>query len=59
MPTRDMVEDRTYFAKRAEQERDRAAVCEDNAAALVHLRLADEYDRRAQDVAVMPHCATN
>lgn len=59
MTTRDMIEDRAYFAKRAQEERDRAAVSEDNAAALIHLKLADEYDRRAHEVAVMPRRAAN
>jgi len=59
MPAQDKVEDCTYFTERAEEERQRAAVCEDNAAALAHLRLADEYNRRAQEVAAMPRSATN
>lgn len=58
MPAQDIAADRNYFAKRAKDERDKAAVCEDNAAALVHLRLAEEYDRRAEAVA-MPHSATS
>ena len=40
--------DQTYYARRAEQERERANVCEDNTAALVHFQLADEYARRAE-----------
>lgn len=47
MTARDDLEDRAYFANRAQEERERAATCEDNAAALVHLKLADEYSRRA------------
>lgn len=39
------ISDRTYFARRAREERERAAPCEDNSVALAHLRLADEYDR--------------
>jgi hypothetical protein len=45
------AEDRSYYAQRAEQERARASVCEDNAAALVHLKLADAYTRRLEDSA--------
>lgn len=37
-----------YLEKRARQERDIAIVSEDNCVALAHLRMADEYERRAQ-----------
>lgn len=40
-------DDRGYFLKRARHERDIANCSEDNAAALAHYRLADEYERRA------------
>jgi hypothetical protein len=39
------IDDGDYFARRAREERQRAALCEDNAAALVHLKMADEYDK--------------
>lgn len=41
------MDDAAYFRKRAGEERERAATCEDNLVALTHLRMADEYDRRA------------
>jgi hypothetical protein len=44
MPHRD---DRTYYRSRARQERSIAATCEDNSAALAHLAMANEYERRA------------
>jgi len=50
MSAQDWIDDRAYFIKRAREERDKAAECEDNAAALAHLRLADEYARRAEDL---------
>lgn len=40
-------DDRSYFLRRARQERDVANCSEDNAAALAHYRLAEEYERRA------------
>ena len=46
MALEDQSENQTYFARRAREERERAAVCEDNSAALVHLQMAEEYDRR-------------
>lgn len=39
-------DDRAYYEARARQERMIGAQCEDNAVALAHLRMADEYDRR-------------
>jgi len=50
-------DDRAYYERRARQERDRANQCEDNSAALVHLRLAEEYERRTQDQPVRLHVA--
>jgi hypothetical protein len=50
MPVRDESENRIYYAQRAREERQRAVICEDNSAALAHLRMAEEYDRRAQIV---------
>jgi hypothetical protein len=44
MPDRD---DRTYFLSRARHERGVGSTCEDNAVALAHLKMADEYERRA------------
>lgn len=43
MPENDIE----YFMRRASEERRRAVICEDNAAALSHLALAEAYDRRA------------
>lgn len=37
-----------YLQARAQQERNIAITTEDNCVALVHLRMADEYERRAQ-----------
>jgi len=54
MTVRDEIEDRAYFTKRARQERERAATCEDNAAALAHLKLADEYSRRVDELTTRP-----
>jgi len=46
--------DYDYFTARAEQERALAKACEDQIAALVHHRMADEYERRAQALAARP-----
>jgi hypothetical protein len=46
MPDRD---DRSYFLSRARLERVIGSACEDNAVALAHLKMADEYERRAVD----------
>jgi len=54
MPPPDRIDDRAYFLKRAREERDRAAGCQDNVAALVHLRLADEYAKRVEGLAAEP-----
>lgn len=51
MPVRD-TDDRDYFARRAHEERQMAATCEDNAAAMAHLKMADEYSKRAGEVPV-------
>jgi hypothetical protein len=50
MAIRDESENRIYYAQRAREERQRAVICEDNSAALAHLRMAEEYDRRAQNI---------
>lgn len=39
-----------YYRKRARDERERAVVCEDNAVALAHFRMADAYDLRVRDI---------
>jgi hypothetical protein len=39
---------KVYFTRRARQERERAGICKDNSVALIHLKMADEYDRRVQ-----------
>ena len=39
--------DRDYLLARARREREIASTCEDNGVALVHFRMADEYERRA------------
>jgi hypothetical protein len=39
-------EDLSYLEARMNQERALASTCEDNTAALVHLRMAEEYERR-------------
>lgn len=44
-------DDRAYFTARAQRERAIGSTCEDNALALVHLQMADEYERRAARVA--------
>jgi hypothetical protein len=53
----DSIDDRSYYAKRAREEREIAVVCENNSAAIVHLSLAEEYDRRA--TAGVPQIRTN
>jgi len=45
-------EDRSYFQRRARAELAIASTCEDNAAALAHFRLADEYERRLRAMAL-------
>lgn len=39
-------EDQSYYRKRAQEERERAAACEDSSVAMAHLKMADEYERR-------------
>lgn len=39
-----------HYARRAREERDRASVSENSNAAQAHLRLAEEYDRRAKAI---------
>jgi hypothetical protein len=42
--------DRAYFLSRAEQEREIASNCGDRTAAIAHLQLAEEYERRARSL---------
>jgi hypothetical protein len=37
-----------YLRERARVERERAGTCKDSAAALVHRKMADEYEKRAK-----------
>jgi hypothetical protein len=55
MPNPD---DRSYFQRRARAELAIASTCEDNAAALAHFRLADEYERRVRAMAMRMPGAT-
>jgi hypothetical protein len=48
------TDDAAYYRKRAGEEREKAAICEDNLVALAHLRMADEYDRRVRDLIAEP-----
>jgi hypothetical protein len=41
-------DDESYFRMRAQREREIAGSCHDNAVALAHLKMADEYERRLQ-----------
>jgi hypothetical protein len=47
MLDRNVHDDQTYYSRRAREERDRAAMCQDNAVALTHLKFADAYDKKA------------
>jgi hypothetical protein len=49
MNLEDQSENHAYFSRRAREERERAAICEDNSAALAHLQMAEEYDKRCAD----------
>jgi hypothetical protein len=48
-------DDIAYYRERARQERDRACGCEDNAVALVHLEMADAYERRLEAATMQLH----
>lgn len=50
MSVRDIVDDCAYFIRRAREEREYASTCEDNTAAVAHLKLADEYEKRANEL---------
>jgi hypothetical protein len=41
-------DDESYYRQRAQREREMAGSCQDNGAALAHLRMAEEYERRVQ-----------
>ncbi|RSU56261.1 hypothetical protein DAH55_19140 [Sphingomonas koreensis] len=42
-----------YYRRRAQQERELAATCGDSALALTHLKMAEEYELRAQKVQIL------
>lgn len=44
----EQEDDRVYLQRRAYQERRRAAECEDNVVAAIHLDLADAYEQRLE-----------
>lgn len=44
------TEDQAYYKARALQERATASSCEDNAAAIAHLGMAVEYEKRAAEL---------
>jgi hypothetical protein len=48
------IEDRIYFARRAQQELAIAERCTMRCAALVHLKMAAEYQRRARGAEPIP-----
>ena len=47
MIVRQETNDTDYYARRAREERSHAMACQDQSAAVAHLRLAAEYERRA------------
>lgn len=60
MTAKNPVGDRAYFARRAREEREFASICEDNSAAVVHLKMADEYEKRASGLSsAMPRMSHN
>ena len=56
MIARDATNDRDYYIKRAREERAWASKCEEPTAALAHLKLAVQSERRAMREA-MAECA--
>jgi hypothetical protein len=50
MSARDATDDRDYFAHRAHEELVKATTCENNAAARIHLDMANGYRRRADEL---------
>lgn len=42
------IDDRAYYTRRANEERQKAGICDGTVAAAVHLKFAEEYERRAQ-----------
>ena len=49
MASQARTDSRSYFRQRARKELEMAITCENNAAALAHLTLADEYRKRAEE----------
>lgn len=49
--------DRSYFAMRAREERDRQASCKDASIAAVHRIFAEQYERRVRELAAF--CSTD
>lgn len=47
MSVRDEIEDWTYYARRAGEERQKAVIGDGSRVAAVHLKFAEEYERRA------------
>lgn len=56
MSVRAATNDRDYYIQRAREERAWAGKCEEPTAALAHLKLAVQYEKRALRVA-MDECA--
>ncbi|MBN8809460.1 MAG: hypothetical protein J0I47_14665 [Sphingomonas sp.] len=54
MATHDDTELRDYYARRATEERQRAVFCADDSAAIAHLQMAREYDRRVTAMKATP-----
>lgn len=52
MIVREQAAGNDYYIERAREERARAMACEDHLAALVHFKLAAEYERRAGQIVV-------
>jgi len=48
MASQAKADNQSYFRQRAQQEVEMAATSENNAAALVHLTLAEEYRKRVE-----------
>ncbi|MDG5487814.1 hypothetical protein NYR55_04160 [Sphingomonas sp. BGYR3] len=51
-------DDKIYFLKRAKEERERAASCEDNCVALAHQKMADAYEKRLSGAPVAKPAGT-
>lgn len=50
MTAKEIIADRAYYHRRAWEERQKASTCEDNAVALAHLQMAEQYDTRAAEL---------